>query len=121
MIIIIQYIICSIFTDKPWPPGKPLVAAMTRNSVQLTWSPPRNDGGSPVTNYIIESKSSSYYAWTSCNVGLKVAEPHFTVSNLSEGTSYEFRVVAENKSGRSEPSPTSSAVVIRELIGTHAL
>jgi len=93
------------------------VTSMTRDSVTLSWSPPRNDGGSPVTGYVVESKSSSYYAWTSCSVGVRVSEPHFVVANLVDGTSYEFRVIAENRSGRSEPSPASTPVVVRDIAG----
>ena len=103
--------------DKPWPPGRPSVTSMTRDSVTLTWSPPRNDGGSPVTGYIVESKSSSYYAWTSCSVGVRISEPHYVVPNVVDGTSYEFRVITENRSGRSEPSPPSTPVVVRDTVG----
>jgi len=70
-----------------------------------------------VTGYVVESKSSSYYAWTSCSVGVRVSEPHFVVPNLVDGTSYEFRVVAENRSGRSEPSAPSTPVVVRDIAG----
>ena len=94
------------------------MTAMTRDSVTLTWTPPRNDGGGAVTGYTVESRSSSYYAWTSSSVGQRVGEPHFVVRGLVDGTSYEFRVVAENRSGRSEPSPASPPVVVRDVVGT---
>jgi len=90
---------------------------VSRDSVTLTWSPPRNDGGSPVSGYVVESKSSSYYAWTCSSVGVRVSEPHFVIPNLVEGTSYEFRVVAENRAGRSEPSAPSTPVVVRDIAG----
>ena len=35
--------------------------------------------------------------------------------NLMEGTTYEFRVLAENKAGRSEPSASTGPVVVREV------
>ena len=51
-----------MYSDKPWPPGRPVVTSMKSNASGLAWSPPRNDGGSPITNYIIECKSNSYYS-----------------------------------------------------------
>ncbi len=103
---------------KPTPPGCPEVVSVTHNSATLSWSPPRNDGGSPITGYIVESKSTSSFTWTVCNIGVKVLEPHFTVRDLVEGMTYEFRVIAENKAGRSEESPVSKPVVVRETAGT---
>lgn len=38
--------------------------------------------------------------------------------DLIEGNTYEFRVLAENRVGRSDPSPVSTPVVIRDLTGT---
>ena len=103
-----------MYSDKPWPPGRPVVTSMKSNAARLAWSPPRNDGRSPITNYIIECKSNSYYSWTACNTELIVPDTHYTVENLMDGTSYEFRVIAGNKSGRSEPSPSSTPVIIRD-------
>ena len=103
--------------DKPGAPGKPDITGVTKNSVSLSWSPPRDDGGSPITNYFVECKSSASYAWTGCNIGMKVSEPRFTVTNLIEGTTYEFRVSAETVAGKSDPSMPSDRVILREQIG----
>jgi hypothetical protein len=40
-----------------------------------------------------------------------------TVSNLSEGKEYEFRVVAINKGGPSEPSETSRPQIAKPRFG----
>ena len=43
-------------TDPPGPPGRPEITDYDKNHVDLKWEPPKNDGGAPVTKYIIEKK-----------------------------------------------------------------
>ena len=42
---------------------------------------------------------------------------HATVPRLLEGTTYEFRVSAENLQGRSEPLTTDQSIVARNQFG----
>ena len=39
-------------TDKPGPPAAFDITDMTNDSCLLTWNPPRDDGGSKITNYV---------------------------------------------------------------------
>jgi len=42
-------------SDKPLPPQGPLdVSDITPETCSLSWRPPLDDGGSPVTNYVVE-------------------------------------------------------------------
>ena len=102
--------------DIPWAPSKPQIAGTIRTTVALSWTPPHNDGGNPVTNYVIESKASSAVGWSLCNIGQQVSAPHFTAVGLVEGTTYQFRVFADNRVGRSEASLPSVAASVREPI-----
>lgn len=44
-----------LFADKPSPPQAPLdISDITPETCALSWKPPFDDGGSPVTNYIVE-------------------------------------------------------------------
>ena len=88
----------------------------THSSVALCWTPPRNDGGSAVSNYVIEMRASGAAYWQVCNAGERVAEPHVVVADLIEGSTYEFRVYAENRTGRSDASAPSDRIVVRDAI-----
>jgi len=44
---------------------------------------------------------------------------HATVPRLLEGTTYEFRVSAENLQGRSEPLTTDRSVVAKNQFGKY--
>uniref|UniRef100_A0A669BF81 Titin n=1 Tax=Oreochromis niloticus TaxID=8128 RepID=A0A669BF81_ORENI len=64
---------------------------------------PSEDGGSPVTGYIIEKHDKEGVRWTRCN-RQTVTDLSFKVKGLLESHNYEFRVAAENSVGVGEPS-----------------
>lgn len=86
--------------------------------MSLEWAPPRNDGGTPVETYIIE-KRPKLGQWTKAlEVSGKI--PKATVPNLTENEEYEFRIIAKNKAGPSEPSDASKSIVVKpRFLGPH--
>lgn len=71
-----------------------------------------NDGGSPITGYVIEKREKGSPRW------IKAGEtgPHDTkgtADNLDEGVEYEFRVRAVNAAGPGEPSAASNSVITK--------
>lgn len=74
----------------------------------MTWTKPDKDGGSDITNYVVEMKESGDIRWKT--VSDKSRDTSCDVTGLREGTSYEFRVIAENKVGQSSPSNSSQPV-----------
>lgn len=46
---------------------------MTKTSFAIKWQPPENDGGTPITEYIVEMKEESKKAWQKVNTD--VLEP----------------------------------------------
>uniref|UniRef100_A0A803WDE0 Titin n=1 Tax=Ficedula albicollis TaxID=59894 RepID=A0A803WDE0_FICAL len=90
----------------PDPPKTPEVTAITKDSMVVCWGHPDSDGGSPITNYIVERRDKTGLRWVKCNKRV-VTDLRYKVSGLTEGHEYEYRVMAENAAGVSEPSPTS--------------
>nr|XP_006823016.1 PREDICTED: titin-like [Saccoglossus kowalevskii] len=92
--------------DPPEPPSRPEVSDVTAETMHLTWNPPDNDGGSPITGYFIEKRDVTRDRWSKVNKDA-VKNPKLTVENLTEGTTYEFRVSAKNDAGVGNPSEPS--------------
>uniref|UniRef100_A0A915JLD4 Uncharacterized protein n=1 Tax=Romanomermis culicivorax TaxID=13658 RepID=A0A915JLD4_ROMCU len=86
--------------DRPSPPEGPLeILDLTAENCRLKWRPPKDDGGMPVRGYIVEMKEAGG-DWK------KIGESktlEFKVGNLKENGRYQFRVVAFNSVGKSDP------------------
>ena len=104
-------------SDKPSPPEGPLVASdITADSASLSWKPPKSDGGSPLTGYIIEKRDVRKTTWTKV---ASVDDKTLTcvATKLLEGTPYLFRVMAVNKEGSSLPLESEDEVVPKKPAG----
>lgn len=49
--------------DIPGKPGVPELEDWTAEQVDLKWAPPKNDGGAPITGYVIEKKEKLSTQW----------------------------------------------------------
>ena len=67
----------------------------------LLWNPPQEDGGSNITNYIIEKCDVSQGDWLTASIACTKCS--FRVVKLTPGKEYAFRVRAENRLGISQP------------------
>lgn len=105
-------------SGKPSKPEGPLEALdVQRSSITLRWKPPKDDGGSPLTAYIIEKRDVGRgTSWTKAGkVEAGVTETSLT--DLIENTDYHFRVIAVNKAGQSEPLETKEAITVKSPFG----
>ena len=77
-------------------------------SVSLSWSAPASTGGSSVTDYVIEV-STDGVSWTTVNDGTSTLTSA-TVSGLTNGAAYRFRVTARNSLGDGAVSFVSETI-----------
>uniref|UniRef100_A0A914D8F9 Fibronectin type-III domain-containing protein n=1 Tax=Acrobeloides nanus TaxID=290746 RepID=A0A914D8F9_9BILA len=90
--------------DRPDPPVGPLEADdISPESCRLSWKPPTDDGGAPITNYIVEKchVKGGQEKWEKAASFVRGTEVH--IAGLQENERYRFRVFAENQYGISEP------------------
>ena len=74
----------------------------------VSWKEPADDGNSPVLGYVLEKKESKEMQWIKLN-RKPIMERMLEVSGLSEGTEYDFRVIALNLAGPGTPSEPSTS------------
>merc|ERR1711963_94263 len=102
----------------PSQPGEPKIVDFDNKSVTLRWDKPKNDGGRPITHYIIQKKDK-FGGWFDAlitddqNCVATIDELEARVPGLSEGKWYQFRVIAVNKAGESDPSPETKPHLCR--------
>lgn len=82
----------------------------------MSWSRPKDDGGSRVTGYYIERKETSTEKWVRHNK-TQITTTMYTVTGLVPDAEYQFRVIAQNDIGESEASPASEPVVCKDPFG----
>jgi hypothetical protein len=71
-------------------------------SVTLAWTPPDDDGGAPVTNYLAQAGPTGGYCF--------VSGTQCTISGLTNGQTYTFTVRAGNEIGLGPESNARSAM-----------
>ena len=96
----------------PLPPTGPLdISNISKDHATLSWKPPKDDGGSKIAGYVVEKRDTPRGpdAWIPVIQNCK--DTTFTVPSLLEGHEYEFRVMAINENGTSDPLRSSKPIV----------
>lgn len=94
--------ICFFHTDKPGPPQPPFdISEIDADACTLSWHIPLEDGGSNITNYVVEKCDVNRGDWVTALSS--VTKTSCRIGKLIPGEEYMFRVRAENRFGISEP------------------
>ena len=81
-----------------------MTASGQNGAATVSWTPPSSDGGTPITHYTVVTSTGQ----PGCDAGLATS---CLVQGLSNGTPYQFAVVAQNGRGPSALSAWSATVV----------
>jgi FtsP/CotA-like multicopper oxidase with cupredoxin domain len=106
----------SVSTTAATAPSAPLSVTGTPGNatVRLTWQAPASTGGSPITGYGVDYQAAGGSTWTTAiSPSAAMTARTYTVTGLTNGTAYVFRVVAANGNGAGPWSATSPAYAPR--------
>lgn len=102
--------------DKPGKPGELTCNEVGSDFVNLTWTRPSSDGGGRLRGYLIEKRDVNSPNWTRLTQN-PVLTTSYNVPNLIEDNTYEFRVIAVNDAGESEPTVIDRPVLVKDPNG----
>lgn len=89
------------------PPGPPKVVSKDSTSVTLMWNPPPSSDNA-ILGYYLEYRAPNG-TWNKANEDI-LNGTIYKVTGLTPAGDYEFRVIAENSNGLSDPSESSGTV-----------
>ncbi|NBW92416.1 MAG: hypothetical protein EBR53_08205, partial [Actinobacteria bacterium] len=100
-------------------PGAPTSVLSTpgSSSIDLEWTAPTSNGGAAISDYVIEFSTNGGSTWTTFNDGTSSATTA-SVTGLTNGTQYIFRVSAQNSVGTGVASSWTTSVAPRTAPGT---
>jgi hypothetical protein len=107
------------------PPSRPSGAVevdkVTPTGACVSWKKPKDDGGSPITGYVVLKKDVEKDYWSPCGkVTGKMAnvmkELECEVSDLIENFVYVFQVIASNALGDSPPLMSMAPTIAKHAL-----
>ncbi len=100
------------------PPSAPQnlqASAVSSSQINLSWSAPSNNGGSPVTGYMIERSKDNGITWSTIVSNTGSASTIYLDAGLVHSTTYTYQVSAINSAGTSVSSNTASAITLNTV------
>uniref|UniRef100_A0A4W5RHX8 Immunoglobulin like and fibronectin type III domain containing 1, tandem duplicate 4 n=1 Tax=Hucho hucho TaxID=62062 RepID=A0A4W5RHX8_9TELE len=99
-----------IVLDKPGPPEGPVeILETTSTVIELQWGAPKDDGGSPVTNYIIERQQLGQTVWKKMG-DVAADKTTYRDRNVVHGKLYIYKIFAVNPEGTSDALQTEETM-----------
>ncbi|XP_029696722.1 striated muscle preferentially expressed protein kinase isoform X8 [Takifugu rubripes] len=93
------------------PDGPPVIETITGKTITINWKKPKRldpslDSGSLL--YVVQQQPLGSIQWSVVASNLK--ETNYTITNLSKGVRYAFRVLASTGKTLSKPSPSTDLI-----------
>lgn len=100
--------------EAPSSPTGPLkILGIDSDSISIAWNISENDGGSPITNYIIEVRDVNKASWETFGI-VNASTCNFQINDLIENNEYFIRVRAKNEARlTSNPLETSDFITVK--------
>ncbi|XP_061129209.1 striated muscle preferentially expressed protein kinase-like isoform X3 [Syngnathus typhle] len=97
------------------PDGPPIIEAITGKTISLSWKRskkinPSDDSGS--LSYVLQQQPLGSIQWST--VASNLRETSYTITNLSKGVRYAFRVLTSTGKTLSKPSPSTDLVQLQD-------
>ncbi|XP_061666287.1 immunoglobulin-like and fibronectin type III domain-containing protein 1 [Syngnathoides biaculeatus] len=94
-----------IVLDKPTTPQGPAeITLSSATCIEFKWRPPKDDGGSPVLNYVMERQQIGRNTWK--KIGEIPGDPFYRDTDVDRGRKYCYRIRALTSEGVSEVMET---------------
>ena len=103
------YVGTTIPTPTPPPSPTDITATSSNGALALKWSPPTKNGGSPITDYVIEYKLSTDKDWKTFADGTS-ANTQTTITGLKNDQTYQVRISSVNSAGTGDKSSPINAI-----------
>lgn len=93
---------------------------ITKDGCKLKWEKPKDDGGLPITSYVVEKMDLQTGRWVPAGF-VDGEKTELDVTGLEPNHKYNFRVKAVNEEGESEPLETDAAILAKNPYGKEKL
>jgi len=97
----------------PSPPRALNATTISSSQIDLSWLPPLNNGGSPLTSYKVETKVACTGNFILILSSATTALTSYSNTGLTNSTCYQYRVYALNAVGTSLPSNNATATTFQ--------
>ncbi|MGE5599894.1 MAG: fibronectin type III domain-containing protein, partial [Clostridiales bacterium] len=97
----------------PSPPTSLSATTVSSSQIDIKWSAPANNGGSPITGYKVERYANSTWSTIVANTGTMSGA--YSDKGLLPSTTYTYRTSAINSAGTGQPSNTATATTLKAI------
>lgn len=92
---------------------------MHKEGCTLHWNKPKDDGGLPITGYLVEKMDTTTGKWVPAGFVDPTKTEH-KINGLEPNRKYNFRVKALNEEGESEPLETDASILAKNPYGNYS-